>query len=97
MHNRQVSPERIPLMSSGTTANEALHSELGNIFRHIVRLHQSTMATKLQVFHFGKLLTFTSARYRPTTRQMLQGHILARALAGDVFSDAGWPAICGER
>lgn len=90
-------PSRVSLLASGTTANEALHSEMKNAFRQTIRLHQSTMATKLRIFHFGKLLTFTAARYRPTSRQMCPGHVMARALAGDVFVQANWMLLCEER
>ena len=93
-HRHSIAAARVPLLSAGTTANEALHNELKQTFRQTIRLHQSTMATKMQIFLFAKLFCFTLARFRPTSRQMRPGHVLARALAADVFSESSWPALC---
>ena len=84
-------------MGSGTTGNEALHAELKQAFRQTIRLHQSTMATKMRVFLFQKLLSFTLARFRPTTRQMRPTHVLARALAHDTFEEAAWALVCERK
>ena len=93
-HRHSIAVARVPSLSSGTTANEALHNELKQSFRQTIRLHQSTMATKMRIFLFVKLFSFTLARFRPTSRQMRPGHVLARALAADVFSESAWPALC---
>ena len=85
------------LLPSGTTSNEALHAELKQSFRQTIRLHQSTMVTKMHVFHWGKLLAFTLARFRPTTRQMPPGEVVARALGSDVFAQAAWERLCETR
>ena len=97
IHRHSVDPAGLPLLASGTTGNEALHNEVKQAFRQTIRLHQSTMATKMRVFLFGKLLSFTVARFRPTTRQMRPAQILARALASDIFEEEAWAQICEHR
>ena len=96
-HRHSVDLARVPLLASGTTGNEALHNEIKQAFRQTIRLHQSTMATKTRVFLFGKLLSFTLARFRPTTRQMTPSHVLARAIASDVLVHASWVRLCEHR
>ena len=94
IHRHRVNPAGLPLLASGTTGNEALHNELKQAFRQTIRLHQSTMATKMRVFLFGKLLSFTVARFRPTSRQMRPAQILGRALASDIFEKEAWAQCC---
>ena len=97
VHRHAVSGCRVSLMPSGTTSNEALHNEVKQAFRQTVRLHQSTMATKLAVLSLGKLLTHTLAARHCTARQMTPGHIRARALAHDAFSAEAWGHLCEPR
>ena len=97
IHRHSIQPAGLNLLASDTTGNEALHNELKQAFRQTIRLHQSTMVTKMRVFLFGKLLSFKLARFRPTGRQMRPAQILARALASDFFEEDAWTRICGRR
>jgi hypothetical protein len=91
-----VDPARLSLLSSGTTSNEALHSEINNWFRQAQQMHRSTLALKLQILSLGKLISHNSALYRPTTRQIRSNLVLARALSKEVWSTADWRKWCRQ-
>ena len=66
-------------MPSGTTSNEAIHADINGVFRRVRSLHQSTLKSRLSVFHLSRLIAHNAALYRPTTRQWItspsRGHI----------------------
>ena len=97
VHRHAIKASRVGLLPSGTTSNEALHAELKQAFRQHVRVHQATLATKMEIFSLGKLMTHTLAAYRPTTRQMPPSHVRARALAQDAFTEEAWRRLCERR
>ena len=92
-----LSSAKAALLPTGTTSNEALHAELNNTFRQVVRLHRSTLLVKLRVFHVAKLVAHTTALASPTLRQNPQGVLLARALATYFLPVAGWLLACEQR
>ena len=94
LHRHSMQRSRVSLLPSGTTSNEALHNELKVAFRQTVRVHQATMATKLSIFHLGKMMVHTLASFRPTSRQMLPSHIRARALSQDAITAEAWESLC---
>ena len=87
---------RMPLLSEGTTANEALHAELGNWFAHSRLLHQSTMELKLRVFQLYKLMAHFVSMRRPTTRQMAPKRVVAAAAMKPLFTPKAWKQWCDE-
>jgi hypothetical protein len=84
----------LSLLSSGTSSNEAFHRELNNWFRGHVKMHQATLAQKLEVLHFTKLLTHDRALNFPVHRQLRQGEILARSCILHLWSDEAWISWC---
>lgn len=84
------------LLPSGTASNEALHAELNRCFRSTQAIHQSTVRLKLQMLCFGKLVSHTSAMYRPTIRQMPSSHVLARSLGCSIWTPQSWCEWCAE-
>ncbi len=65
------------LLPYGTTSNEALRGELNRWFRGINALRQTSLALKLRIFRFGKLVSHNVALYRATTVQV-RGCVLGR-------------------
>jgi hypothetical protein len=55
-----------------------------------MRLHQSTLALKLQIFRSYKVLAHHYAKFRPTTRQMLPAHIVSRVVSCGIFTVDDW-------
>ena len=74
MNNTRVrasmDPARIQLLPSGTSSNEALHSELSVCFRQTQALHQATLQLKLGCFTLAEQLSHENAMYHPTVRQV---------------------------
>ena len=87
MHVSRVAPCEVAI---GTTANEALHSELRQCFRSMIRLHQSTLHVKLLIFELANLLVHVSAVSHPTTRQMAPADILARVVRTPMIGNEAW-------
>lgn len=87
MHIQRVAPCELAI---GTTANEALHSELRQCFRSMIRLHQSTLHVKLFMFELAKLLVHVSAVSHPTSRQMPPADILTRVVRPPMISHEDW-------
>lgn len=88
---RHFLPQNVRLLlPSGTTSNEALHAELNNHFKQIQALHRSTLQLKLRILRLAKLLAHNTALYSPTTRQIPSSHVLARRLAGPVWTTKAW-------
>lgn len=94
---RRLRTASIPLLPTGTASNEALHAELKNHFAQTVRLHASTLATKLRVFHYSKLLVHTSSLLRPLQRLRQQGHLKSRIFARSYIDVAQWNEVCHRR
>lgn len=77
-------------LSSGTTANEALHAELRNAFRQVYSVHVPTLQTRLKTFVLSKQVAWDAARRTPGLRQRSQQAVLFRALARPLFDDLLW-------
>ena len=54
------------MLPSGSASNEALRSEINNLFPQTQHIHQATLALKLDMMALGKLLTHNLAMYHPT-------------------------------
>ena len=88
---------RAQLLSSRTAANEAIHREINTWFSNTPMLHQSTLYLKTRVLQIAKLMTHNSALYRPTTSQLSQDMLLARALGHTSLWNADtWATWCAE-
>ena len=77
-------------LSSGTTANEALHAELRNAFRQVYSVHVPTLQTRLKTFVLAKQVAWDAARRTPGLRQRSQQAVLFRALARPLFDESLW-------
>ena len=78
-------------MPSGTTSNEATHADINGVFRRVRSLRQSTLKSRLSVFHLSRLIAHNAALYRPTTRQVHAAAVRARTLANIMlFGSTEW-------
>ena len=64
------------LLSTGTTANEALRAELQRWSTNVVSQHLERIETVCRAFVMKKMLTQNNARPRPTAQQMAPTTIL---------------------
>jgi hypothetical protein len=78
------------LLGSGTSPNEALHSEINRWYRNQPSVFPTTLSLQLQVGRLGKLLAHNAALYRPTLQQFGQDVVLAAACASLVFDGGVW-------
>ena len=78
------------VFSSGTTANEALHSELRFAFRQMYSVHVPTLQTRLKTFVLSKQVAWDAARRTPGLHQRSQQAVLFRALARPLFDERSW-------
>ena len=86
------------LRPTGTTSNEALHSELNSAFRRIQALHKSSLETRLAFFTLAKLLSHNAALYRAGLAQTRSAFVMARTLGPlDVFTSSQWTAWCKKK
>ena len=82
------------LLPSGTSSNEALHSQVNAWTKSIRNLHQSTLKLKLEVMQFGKLLTHHVACCYPCVRQTSESILLARSVSKAIWTSAAWSRFC---
>ena len=83
-------------MPSGTSSNEALHSEVKGWFLQTQQLHQSTLQLKLKILQAAKLLPHYAALRFPTLSQASCSILLARCVGNDVWTTDAWRAWCLE-
>ena len=91
---RQLPRRMQALLGSGTTPNEALHSEINRWYRNQPEVFPSTLALQLEVALMSKLLSHDSAMYSPTLRQWRQDVVLAMGCQGIVFEPNEWAKWC---
>ncbi|OLP86584.1 hypothetical protein AK812_SmicGene32290 [Symbiodinium microadriaticum] len=84
------------LLPVGTTSNEARHHEIKTWFRETQKLHQATLRLKLGMLKLGNTLSHNRALYHPTTRQMPEAELVARASASVGWSTEERRAWCQE-
>ena len=87
-----LSPLQRALLPSGTTSNEALHSEINSWTRSTHDVHRSTLKLKLRIFTLGKQLVHHIATCFPLARQTADGVVLARGVGAKLWSDEAWKA-----
>lgn len=92
-----LSPLQRALLPSGTTSNEALHSEVNSWARSTHEIHRSTLALKLQIYTLGKQLVHHIAACYPPARQSADNVLLARAVGADLWTEATWKAWSSAR
>eukprot|EP00435_Cladocopium_sp_Y103_P008302 s3962_g2.t1 len=85
------------LLPTGTTSNEALHSEINAWARQIQEQHRSTLQLKLQILQLGKLLSHNVALCHPPLRQTRDNVILARASCSPLWTQSTWAVFCATR
>ena len=76
-----LAPHERCLLPSGTTSNEALHSQINSWSRSTHEVHRSTLKLKLQVYTLGKQLSHHLALCFPPVRQTAE-NVSACTLAG---------------
>jgi hypothetical protein len=86
----RMSSSRRPLMPSGTTANEAIHYVLNNVFRNLPEIFSSTLEIQVSLLQYTRLKAHTSALNAPTISQMRHRDVRALAQASVRFSPADW-------
>ena len=87
-----LSPLQRALLPSGTTSNEALHSEINSWTRSTHEVHRSTLKLKLRIFTLGKQLVHHIATCYPLARQTADGVVLARGVGAPLWTDESWKA-----
>ena len=80
--------------ATGTTANEALHSQINEWFRNQSEIYSTTAELQLKVNVIGKLMTHNAALYRPTLRQLRQSEVLARVTPAIEQDTCSWLEYC---
>eukprot|EP00439_Symbiodinium_sp_Y106_P058484 s676_g8.t1 len=97
LHHVLKCPSERTLLPSGTSSNEALHSEVKSWFRQTQQMHQSTLQLKLRVLTLGKVLPHYGALRYPTLSQMSSGLVLARIVTASVWTEDTWKQWCDGR
>jgi len=87
-----LSPLQRALLPSGTTSNEALHSEIKPWTRSTHEVHRSTLKLKLRIVTLGKQLVHHIATCYPLARQTADGVVLARGVGAPLWNDESWKA-----
>ena len=87
-----LSPLQRALLPSGTTSNEALHSEINSWTRSTHEVHRSTLKLKLRIVTLGKQLVHHIATCYPLARQTADGVVLARGVGAPLWNDESWKA-----
>ena len=75
--------EKLALLPTGSTCNEAFHKDVNTRFRSMPAVHLPTLSLQLRAFQLASLLKFRSAASCPTLRQVRpRGVPLGRSPAG---------------
>ena len=93
-HRRAMAKESRSLLGSGTSPNEAIHSEINRWFRNQPELYSTTLALQLDVNALGKLMSHNAALYKPTLRQMNQQTVISSLVTHLTFSSDEWLSFC---
>ena len=92
-----LAPHERCLLPSGTTSNEALHSQINSWSRSTHEVHRSTLKLKLQVYTLGKQLSHHLALCFPPVRQTAESVLLARGLGESPWTEERWKNSCCTR
>ncbi len=85
------------LVGSGTSPNEALHSELNRAFRNQPEVYIETLGLQLEVSCWAKRLAHNAAMYRPTLRSLSQQLVFASQAARLNIPHEEWVAFCSQQ
>ncbi len=80
-HRHGLPRSKLALLGSGTSPNEAWHSEINKWCSNQPEIFAITAELQLQVTVFGKLLSHNCALYSPTLRQLRPSNVLHRSVA----------------
>ncbi|CAK0885113.1 unnamed protein product [Prorocentrum cordatum] len=87
----------LPLLGSGTSPNEALHSEINKWFKNQPELYAQTLELQLGVNVIGKQMMHNSAMYAPTLRQLSSQTVAASVVCSFAISAAEWANHCASQ
>ena len=87
----------LPLLGSGTSPNEALHSEINRWFKNQPELYAQTLELQLGVHVIGKQMMHNSAMYAPTLRQLSSQTVAASVVCSFAISAAEWANHCASQ
>ena len=93
---RRVEPRMLSLLGSGTSPNEALHSEINRWFKNQPEIYAPTLELQLRVGQMAKLMCHNAAMYRPTLRQFSHQTVLNLVANSIVFDQDEWLRSCSE-
>ncbi|CAE7280042.1 ABCB1 [Symbiodinium necroappetens] len=86
----------LALLPSGTSSNEALHSEVKNWFAETQQIHQSTLRMKLLILTLGKQIPHFHAMANPTISQCSSRILMARTITNSLWTELTWQTWCAE-
>lgn len=92
-----VPKEHLHFLPSGTSSNEALHSEINAWSRSTNTLHRSTLALKLRYYHYIKLMAHHLATHFPLTHIVSESVLLSRATRTSIWTDEEWKQWCSAQ
>ena len=92
---RLVNRASRPLLAAGTTANEALHSEINRWFRNQSEIFHTTVILQLDAAMLGKQLAHDSAVARPTLCQQRHQEQLHGVVGLLRHDQEDWLSFCG--
>ena len=82
------------MLPTGTTANEAFHSEINAWFKNQSEIFSTTVELQLSVAVLGKQLAHSTSLYHPTLRQLRHQDLLAAVVVTLGHSPEQWTAFC---
>ena len=78
------------MLGSGTSPNEALHSEINRWFRPQTNKYAATLQMQLHVNQYSKFVAHNAAMYRPTLRWKSSAEVLIVAASAIKFDKQDW-------
>ena len=90
----RIDERKRALLPSGTTANEAMHSQINRWLRNLGEVHAETVQQQLDVCQLGCLMTRNAALFRPWLYQQRHAELLVFEVRRLRFSAAQWQSLC---
>ena len=91
-----ITRHKLSLLPSGSSGNEAFHSELNRWCRNQGEWYLATAELQLSINVIAKLLAHNTALYSPTLVQVPHARVLARAVMSLTCPQEQWSQYCSE-